>query len=370
MASKKQSKARDSESTVVRTTRSTRSAERSPYARRVTRSNGKATAAVEPDNGSGQSQPPSRRRSKRNEGPASDTSSRPTNSSQRKTIVLRATESNSTLSQTLVAEGTQASTSNDNDTVHSRVATPILEDHDSDEDGGEDFVQYFIAPVDPFPSPPPDEYSPTPERDWQPFDPVKSPTPPPPGSRAQIESALPDAQRVATPDDDSPPRSTPPLYYPAWPPSPTLLDRHPQTWLDEVLVSIERQRGNLVSELRDAEVDVKDALAESFKALIAVKELVGPQGLGGLERALGLSRGGRREGDRRGGDPEIVGLMRMVQAMVGPEMVRKMLTDARDTAAGDDFEEDEQVGERVVEVDVHGEHGAANQRADEIGTPI
>ncbi|KAF7428912.1 hypothetical protein PC9H_008148 [Pleurotus ostreatus] len=359
MASKKQTKARDSAS-VVRTTRSTRSADRSPYARRVTRSSGKATAAVEPDNGNGQSQPPFRRRSKRNEGPASPTSSRPTNSSQPETIALRATESNSTLSQTLVAEGTQASTSNDNDTVHSRAATPKSEVQDSDEDEGEDFVQYFIAPVDPFPSPPPDEYSPTPERDWQPFDPVKSPTPPLPGSRAQIESAVPDAQRVATPDDDSPPRSTPPLYYPAWPPSPTLLDRHPQTWLDEVLVSIERQRGNLVSELRDAEVDVKDALAESFKALVAVKELVGPQGLDGLEKALDLPRGGRRKGDRRGGDPEIVGLMRMVQAMVGPEMVKKMLTDARDTAAGDDFEEDAQAGEGVVDVD--GEHGAANQR--------
>ncbi|KAG5219806.1 oxidation resistance protein [Salix suchowensis] len=242
MVSKKQSKARDSASTVVRTTRSTRSADRSPYARRVTRSNGKATAAIEPDNGSGQSQPPSRRRTQNNRAAC--------NGKQLDAI------------SDLSSRGTQASTSNDNDTVRSRVATPKLEALDSDEDGGKTSFN-TLSPL-----------------------------------------------------------SIPSLLH-------LLMNIHllPSTWLDEVLVSIERQRGNLVSELRDAEVDVKDALAESFKALVAVKELVGPQGLSGLERALASLEAGDAE------------------AMVGPEMVKKMLTDARDTAAGDDFEEDEQVGE-------------------------
>ncbi|KAL4255639.1 hypothetical protein AB1N83_013173 [Pleurotus pulmonarius] len=354
MAIKKQSKARDSQSTVVRTTRSTRatrSADRSPYARRVTRSHSTSAAVVESDIRSEHSKPPSRRLSKTDQAAtAAGTSSGSRNSSRRKTIAPGATESNSTLSQTLVAEGTQASTSNDNDTVHSRVlaSTPPSGVHDSDEDDEEDVVNYFIAPVESFPSPPPDEYSPTPERDWQPCVPVKTPTPPP---GAKAEPAPPNPERVPSPDDSSP-RSTPPLYYPAWPPSPTLLARHPQTWLDEVLVSIERQRGNLVSELRDAEVDVKDALAESFKALVAVRELVGPQGLRGLELALDGSGGQRRRRGGWGGDPEIESFMRMVQAMVGPEIVKKMLQDAQDTAAGDDVEEeDEQNAEGTAGVD-------------------
>ncbi len=363
MATKKQSKARDSQSTVVRTTRSTRatrSADRSPYARRVTRSHCTSAAVVQSDIRSEHSKPPSRRLSKTDkEATAAGTSSGSRNSSQRKTIAPGATESNSTLSQTLVAEGTQGSTSNDNDTVNSRVLarTPPSGVHDSDEDDEEDFVNYFIAPVESFPSPPPDEYSPTPERDWQPCVPVKTPTPPP-GAKAEpgedisrrftivIYSlphtlAPPNPERVPSPDDSSP-RSTPPLYYPAWPPSPTLLARHPQTWLDEVLVSIERQRGNLVSELRDAEVDVKDALAESFKALVVVRELVGPQGLRGLEMALDGSGGERRRRGGWGGDPEIENFMRMVQAMVGPEIVKKMLQDAQDTAAGYDVEEEDE----------------------------
>nr|BCG61722.1 hypothetical protein [Pleurotus citrinopileatus] len=186
--------------------------------------------------------------------------------------------------------------------------------------------------------------------------------------------ALANPQQLATPIDTSPPRSTPPLYSPKFPPSPTLIERHPSTWIEEILVSVERRRANLKSELIDAKADVNEALAQSFRALTMLKEMIGSGGLVGLLEVLEKEDNEMREREnekrmakgkakakitedvkKNAADAakeekkkgSYLSLLRLLVRMVGLTMVRRMIMDARESTVRhhgdfDDGEDDDE----------------------------
>ncbi|KAJ8519201.1 hypothetical protein ONZ45_g3829 [Pleurotus djamor] len=232
---------------------------------------------------------------------------------------------------------------------------------EDEEDGG---ITFFSLPVQDCPSPV-DDYSPPPEPQYVPFELMKTPTPPPELQEEMQQmraQALANAPKHTPSVDSTPPRTTPPLFSPRYPPSPTLLERFPDTWLDEMLVSVERRRNNTLSEITDARADVSEALTESMKAMIMVQDLLGHDGVQGLIEVLeeeDNEKGRKRKSKQKENvDAKLtakerraaaefekkkgscLSLLRLLVQMIGWTMVKRMLEDARELAEsyGDDMD--------------------------------
>ncbi|KAJ8461982.1 hypothetical protein ONZ45_g18097 [Pleurotus djamor] len=219
-------------------------------------------------------------------------------------------------------------------------------DEDSAEDEADGGITFFSLP-------------------YVPFELMKTPTPPPELQEEMQQmraQALANAPKHTPSVDSTPPRTTPPLFSPRYPPSPTLLERFPDTWLDEMLVSVERRRNNTLSEITDARADVSEALTESMKAMIMVQDLLGHDGVQGLIEVLeeeDIEKGRKRKSkqkenvdvkltakERRAAAEfekkkgSCLSLLRLLVQMIGWTMVKRMLEDARELAEsyGDDMD--------------------------------